>query len=210
MHLATDAVPAIFSHNRIAVPLGMPSIAKPIPQGVLRAHVSYAFPYRLLANPHEPLRGGRGIANQVGLARIRYEAVLFDVLIRQRPRFHAPAVVGQDEGVDPVGLGELAAGFRELPDLLGVHLGDWQPCRQQGRHDKPFIAASRLEDQPPDSLEGGQKAMKAAMPSAVFGKLACSSSGRRQTSKDDFDERKFPPAMGQPLCALPCGVAPPQ
>lgn len=76
---------------------------------------------------------------------------------RQDPRLNAPAVVSQDKGVDPVGLGELAAGFRELPDLLGVHLGERQSGRLQGRHNTAFVAGGRLEDQPLDPLEERQK-----------------------------------------------------
>lgn len=78
VHFATDAMPAIFAYNRATVLFGMPfDCEADIAKMGTGSHLLYPFPQRPLGNPDKPLSGERGIADQVGLARIRDETILF-------------------------------------------------------------------------------------------------------------------------------------
>jgi hypothetical protein len=65
--------------------------------------------------------------------------------------------VGQDHGVDPVGLGQAADGAGEIAGLPRVDDGDGQTGDLQRRGQRHLVAAGRLPDEE-SGLERGQPA----------------------------------------------------
>ena len=56
--------------------------------------------------------------------------------------------VGDDRGVEAVGLGPLTGGLSELPDLAGDNHHHRQPGGGQGGDDRGLVAAGGLQDDP--------------------------------------------------------------
>ncbi len=68
---------------------------------------------------------------------------LADARIHRRSggRVHGTAEVGQDAGVEPIGLGQLALGPGEGPDLPRIKHGDGPPGALESVDQRPFVAA---------------------------------------------------------------------
>ncbi len=69
---------------------------------------------------------------------------------RQRPNDGGDDLgeVGDDGGIDRVGLGELAEGFGEVADLAGVGDDGRQPFGEQGADERFLVGAGRFADDP--------------------------------------------------------------
>ena len=93
------------------------------------------------------------------------------------------AEVGQDAGVDGVGLGELAGALGEVADLAGVDDDGGQAGGEQGADGGLLVRAGRLED---DALgrEGPRPGDEFVDAGGVVGEAACSApAGRAWASR---------------------------
>src|SRR3546814_13405726 len=77
--LSPDGRAGIVANDRVAVPFRWPlESAADVAERGAGANLADALPRRFLRAAHEPPRGGRDGADQIGLARIGDEAVLFE------------------------------------------------------------------------------------------------------------------------------------
>jgi hypothetical protein len=105
-----------------------------------------------------PRHGGQGVLETIALGdehlqhlatagQERVEGMGRVIGQRARGRANALGEQGQDVGIDPIGLGELAGGPGKVPDLARVGDNQRQPGRRQGRHRGTLVSAGGLEDE---------------------------------------------------------------
>ena len=131
--------------------------------------------------------------------------------------------MGEDGGVDGVGLGELSGALGEVADLAGVDDDGGQAGGEQGADRGLLVGAGRFKDDAPGARDWTQ-ATSCSMPSGVLPKRRLAPAGRAQASRKSLQtstpirmrlmgrtpeaHKGATRADGVPVRAGECGVCP--